>query len=135
MSQKQTDIDIDSIDKNALCINAYRMGYEHTADAYHTLSEKMQQCSDPSEMWLNGSIDDYPVSDIVKENTVASTSYNRMIDSVEQELGLDMHQDWDNAGVYGIIEDCAVSWDAGAYAGLMNNEYNPDEVPFIDTDS
>lgn len=115
-------------DKKELVEMAYTMGFNCFEHTYSEWADILQEANDPTEVWGNGNEDIGPISDLAREGQ-HTNSYQQMIWSVEDRLGFDPEtQDWDNAGVYGTIEDCAVAWDSGAFDSLMDKDYNPDKV-------
>ena len=125
MSETQKEVNAEELYRLA-----YEYGYTHCDHAYYNIREKLANSDMPAELWQNGSREEYPLSDIVREGR-ATYSYNRMIDTVENKLGIGPKDDWDAAGVYGIIEDCAMAWEAAAYHSLNDRPYDPESVPFI----
>ncbi len=119
-------------DKNELMITAYEMGYEFCKYSFYQAKKTLQNSEDPNEIWMNGTENSYPISDMVKESQ-SPNSHTDMIRTIENELDFNPEtQDWDNEGIYGIIENASVSWEAGAYDALLEREFNPSRVPFID---
>jgi hypothetical protein len=117
-----------NIDKSELLNKAYTMGYECYEHSYTQWGKMLQKSENPSELWLNGNEDTYPISDLAKEGQ-SKNSHQGMIWEVEDKLNFDREtQDWDNEGIYGIIEDCSSAWDSGAYDALLERDYNPDSV-------
>ena len=58
-------------------------------------------------------------------NNSLSQTYNKIENTFGFERG---KHDWDNFGIYGIIEDSNVCYEKGALDAIENNEYNPDSI-------
>jgi hypothetical protein len=55
-----------------------------------------------------------------------SSEYQKVFYKVENYFGFERGKhDWDNFGIYGIIEDSSVCYEAGARDAIENNEFNP----------
>jgi hypothetical protein len=70
-------------------------------------------------------LDDQDFYCIVRETSEYSQTFNQ----VENHFGFEKGKhDWDNFGIYGIIEDSSVCFEAGARDALEDNEFNPSRV-------
>lgn len=119
-------------DKSELVQMAYGMGYQCYEHTFSEYADMLQESDNPEELWLNGNDDTYPICDMAR-GSCGKNSYQRMIWNIENKLGFNSEkEDWDNAGIYGIIEDCSVSWESGAFDALMDKDYNPERLPFIE---
>lgn len=57
------------------------------------------------------------------------SEYKKLFWDIEDSFGFERGKhDWDNFGIYGLIEDCSVCFEAGANDALENKEYNPQRV-------
>lgn len=58
-----------------------------------------------------------------------SGGYSQTFDQIENHFGFERGKhDWDNFGIYGIIEDSSVCYEAGARDALEDNEQNPERI-------
>lgn len=57
-----------------------------------------------------------------------SNEYKRLLRDIEDFFNFERGKhDWDNFGIYPLIEDCTSAYQAGALDGLRD-QYNPDNV-------
>jgi len=58
-----------------------------------------------------------------------SSGYEQTFWEIEDTFGFERGKhDWDNFGIYGIIEDSSVCYEKGAKDAIENKEYNPDSI-------
>ena len=103
-------VDIKQKEREKLLKMAYENGYEYF-DYSHIELEDMEHLSIlTGESYGNNSL---------------SQTYNKIEDHFNFERG---KHDWDNFGIYGIIEDSNACYEKGALDAIENNEYNPDSI-------
>lgn len=61
-------------------------------------------------------------------NNSLSQTFNQIEDHFGFERG---KHDWDNFGIYGIIEDSSVAYEKGAKDSLEGKEFDPDSINFL----
>jgi hypothetical protein len=107
MSEKP---DITQEEREKFCKMAYEYGYtyfDHTFADYETQEDISVMCDD----------------------TFGNNSESEIIHKVESYYGFERGKhDWDNYGIYGIIEDIVVCYEKGCKDALDNSEFNPDSV-------
>lgn len=78
------------------------------------------------------SVSDYDTEKItpdVRCSVNESQEYQRIIWDLEDSFNFERDKhDWDNFGIYGIVEDVSVSFESGAYDTLKNKEYNVENI-------
>jgi len=58
-----------------------------------------------------------------------NNSLSQTYREIEDHFGFQRSKhDWDNFGIYGIIEDSSSCYEAGAKDALENKEYNPNSI-------
>jgi hypothetical protein len=66
---------------------------------------------------------------VLSEDSYGKHSKSEIIRIVEDYYGFEIGKhDWDNFGIYGLIEDIVICYEAGAKDGLDNNEPNPERI-------
>lgn len=62
-------------------------------------------------------------------DSYGNNSESHTFTQIENHFGFEKGKhDWDNFGIYGIIEDASVCYEAGARDALEDNEQNPDRI-------
>jgi len=74
-------------------------------------------------------VEDMEHLSVLCSETHGNNSLSATYWEIEDHFGFERGKhDWDNFGIYGIIEDSSVCFEAGAKDALENKEYNPDRV-------
>jgi len=103
-------MDISQEKRKELLVMAYKNGYSYFE--YSTIE-----------------IQDNEHLSILCGDSFGSNSLKQTYLQIEDEFGFERGKhDWDNFGIYGIIEDASVCYEKGARDALGNKEHNPDSV-------
>ena len=62
------------------------------------------------------------------DETFGNNSLSQTLRQIEDHFGFEPKHDWDNFGIYGIIEDASVCYECGARDALEDNECNPGRI-------
>jgi len=66
---------------------------------------------------------------ILCSESYGNNSLSNVYHSIEDHFGFESGKhDWDNFGIYGIIEDSYVCYESGARDALEDNECNPERI-------
>jgi len=66
---------------------------------------------------------------VICNGTHGNNSLSSVFHQIEDHFGFERGKhDWDNFGIYGIIEDASVCYESGARDALEDNEQNPDRI-------
>lgn len=127
MSEKR---EITQEDRKELIEQAYTMGYECYEYTWTEWGEMLQESDNPRELWANGNEDTYPICELACEGQ-GKNSQQRAFWAVEDHYDLGDNEGWDSAGIYGVIEDVSVAWEAGAYDALLEKDYDLERVEHL----
>ena len=103
-------MDISKRARKMLLRMAYKSGYSYFENSHIELEDNEHLSILCGESYGNDSL---------------SSVFNRIEDYFGFERG---KHDWDNFGIYGIIEDASVCYECGARDALEDNEHNPDRI-------
>jgi len=105
-------MDIPQEKRKELLVMAYENGYTYFDYSNSTIE-----------------IEDMEHLSILVGETFGNNSLSQTYNQIEDEFGFETHKhDWDNFGIYGIIEDSYVCYEKGARDAIENKEHNPDSV-------
>jgi len=105
-----SEIDITQEEREKFCKQAYEYGYTYFENSYAEY-ETQEDIS------------------VMCDESYGSYSESEIIRKAENHFGFERGKhDWDNFGIYGLIEDIVVCYEAGVRDVLDSKEYNPEGI-------
>jgi len=105
-----SEIEITPQEREQFCKMAYTYGYEYFGESYIEY-DSMEEIR------------------ILCDESRNKKSKKAIIRKVEDYFGFEREiHDWDNFGIFGLIEDITVCYEAGARNGLDDENYNPERI-------